>query len=131
MKTKNFELLVPTDDPESLVVKVTEGELSGLVFKYGDVTIGDLADTSASVQYEYKILDNPNNVEENDALFQRLGDMFFDIIEDVVEPFSKTVGLDEVNEDQEMFEQFKKEYEAISKLREDSDGPDDRDSNTQ
>lgn len=130
MKTKNFELIVPMDDEDSLIVKVTEGDLKGLVFKYGDVTIENLAQKSAKVQYEYNILENPNNLEEDDKLFQTLGDMFFDIIEDVVEPFSKTIGLDEIDEKNEMFEQFKKEYEAITKLREGNDGSDDRDSSS-
>ena len=69
---------------------ITEGKYDGLRFQYGRISFDENKNDSCALTFDYNIIDNPNELEEDQKFVDTLGKILMDVIEEE---------LDEVGED--------------------------------
>jgi len=69
-------------DSDIACVQIKNGPFSGLVVRYGKVSIAEKpeADGRLKFNFEYDIIENPKDYEANDDMFAALGNVLVDII---------------------------------------------------
>ena len=73
---KNYELLEETQDGK-ILIKLTSGDFSGIIFSYGGVSFEDMGD-HAVMHFDYDVVNSESYDKE--AFGKYVGDILMDII---------------------------------------------------
>lgn len=78
-----YVLLEKRGEKEQTLVRIVQGKYKNIIYKYGTVRFGDQENDNGmlSCKFDYKILENPNNVEKEQDFDLLLGDIMVDILD--------------------------------------------------
>jgi hypothetical protein len=87
---------------ENIPIRITEGNYKGLIYRYGKINFTEEGEV-LRCNFNYDILENPNNITEDQELVDFLGEIVIDVLEDEM----KEIGDDflrsgEVREEREV-----------------------------
>jgi hypothetical protein len=87
---------------ENIPIRITEGNYKGLTYRYGKINFTEEGEV-LRCNFNYDILENPNNITEDQELVDFLGEIVIDVLEDEM----KEIGDDflrsgEVREEREV-----------------------------
>ena len=69
---------------ENLPIKITEGKYEGLVYKYGKISFIEEGE-HVRCNFNYDIIENPNNITEDQELINFLGDIVVHVLEEEIQ----------------------------------------------
>jgi hypothetical protein len=97
MTKYKFDDLDKTIQPVPIII--TEGKYEGIKFQFGRIAFDEKGD-SLALNFDYNLMDNPNELEEDQDFIDALGTVLITVLEDEIDD----VGADflresEVNED--------------------------------
>ena len=80
---------------------ITEGNYEGLRFQYGRISFDENDSGGCSLNFDYNLIDNPNELKEDQELIDTLGKILMDVLEKEMEDTDKDFLREpvEVNED--------------------------------
>lgn len=78
-----YVLLEKRGEKEQTLVRIVQGKYKNIIYRYGTVRFGDQENDNGmlSCKFDYKILENPNNVEKEQDFDLLLGDIMVDILD--------------------------------------------------
>ena len=78
-----YVLLEKRGEEAQTLVRIVQGKYKNIIYKYGTVRFGDQENDNGmlSCKFDYKILENPNNVEKEQDFDLLLGDIMVDILD--------------------------------------------------
>jgi|TARA_Y100000310_G_scaffold138830_1_gene137969 hypothetical protein len=65
-------------------VVITEGKYEGIKFQYGRIAF-DEKDDQLALKFDYNLIDNPNELEENKEFINTLGEILILVLEEEIE----------------------------------------------
>jgi len=85
-------------------VIITEGKYEGLRFQYGRISFDENDSDGCALNFDYNVIDNPNEIKEDQELIDTLGKLLMDVLEKELEEVDENflrepVEPVEVNED--------------------------------
>lgn len=87
LKTKppKYCFLSELADQPTCPIRIKTGKFSGIEYAYGKVSFDESAegipDEHLQMNFQYFIIKNPNNIEDNDELKSTVGDILVELIE--------------------------------------------------
>ena len=80
---------------------ITEGNYEGLRFQYGRISFDENDSGGCALNFDYTVIDNPNELKEDQELIDTLGKILMDVLEKEMEDTDKDFLREpvEVNED--------------------------------
>ena len=87
LKTKppKYCFLSELADQPTCPIRIKTGKFSGIEYSYGRVSFDEgaegIPDKHLQLNFQYFIIKNPNNIEDNDELKSTVGDILVELIE--------------------------------------------------
>ena len=82
---------------------MTEGKYDGLRFQYGRISFDENENDGCALTFDYNLIDNPNELEEDQELIDALGKVLINVLEEeldeVDENFLRGIGPIEVDDE--------------------------------
>jgi len=66
---------------ENIPIRITEGKYKGLVYRYGKINFAE-DNNLLRCNFDYDIIENPNDITEDQDLINFLGEIVIDVLED-------------------------------------------------
>ncbi len=98
MKMTNYKFDDSDKTVQPVPIIITEGKYEGMKVQYGRISF-DEGEGELSLQFDYRLCENPNEIEEDQDFVNVLGDILMNVLEeemiDVGEDFLKETIIDE------------------------------------
>ena len=79
----DYIYMTPASDPQSVYIKLLEGEFKNTIFKYGKVRVEEKGD-EAYLRFEYDVIESsvakPKKLEKNEDFKNHIGNLLIEII---------------------------------------------------
>jgi len=86
---------------QPIPIIITEGKSKGVKVQYGRIAF-DEVDGNMQLNFDYNLMENPNDLEENQEFIDNLGEILVSVLEDemekIGEDFLKTVDEEAADE---------------------------------
>ena len=96
MRNYKFDDTDPTVQPVPVII--SEGKFEGMKVQYGRISF-DEKDDEMALKFDYSLMDNPNNLEEDQEFVDILGEVLMSVLEEEIEEvgddFLKEIEVDE------------------------------------
>ena len=96
MRNYKFDDTDPTVQPVPVII--SEGKFEGMKVQYGRISF-DEKDDEMALKFDYRLMDNPNNLEEDQEFVDILGEVLMSVLEEEIEEvgddFLKEIEVDE------------------------------------
>ena len=76
---KQYHVRLSTVQPVPVVL--TEGKYDGLRFQYGRISFDENENDGCSLTFDYNLIDNPNELEEDQEFIDTLGKVLMNVLE--------------------------------------------------
>tara|TARA_Y100000034_G_C6713799_1_gene315429 strand:+ start:61 stop:402 length:342 start_codon:yes stop_codon:yes gene_type:complete len=77
---QKFQLIANSDTTFTPIEIIEEGKYCGLIYNYGKTELIE-QDDQARLKFDYVILSNPNNIEEDQDFVNYIGDILAEILD--------------------------------------------------
>ena len=121
LKTKppKYCFLSELADQPTCPIRIKTGKFSGIEYSYGKVSFDESAegipDEHLQMNFQYFIIKNPNNIEDNDELKSTVGDILVELIEMKKVAEEKTIRKQVENSKSKNKEGQKKKWNPIKR----------------
>ena len=102
VKVPEYKFLDAVAEPnETCPIQILEGQFSGIVYKYGKISLEEIESGDLKVNMEVNVITSPDSFDQNNEEFtQTIGEIFVNIIEKGVETKKDPIDLeDDVHQD--------------------------------
>ena len=98
-ETPKYEYVDSPINPEIGAIKILEGDYEGLVYQYGKAAFNEREDGQCELNFQFTAFDKPEGIDlESKDLYNVMGNILVEVIEEHIEETEKHVDLNDVGE---------------------------------